>query len=224
MEQWLQEYLESERDSMFQNNILALPNRNITKIDWIPDSKYSINLSFNRLEYLPILHPHIHSLSLSNNRLRVLPLLPRHLTYLNIEGNPLLELPDFPRTLRVLRASFCALKYIPEFPSKMEAIYLGFNHLKELPPLPEGLDFLDIQENDIETLPYLPESLRVFRFEKNPRLQNFVGKSVAEIREVVKQRIAKERCAMFKEELIMVTWHPRRIEKWLNLGVDIEDM
>jgi Leucine-rich repeat (LRR) protein len=224
MEPWLSEYLKSERDSMFQNDTLALPNRRITKIDWIPDTKYTVNLSFNQLEVLPVLHSHILYLSLVNNRLRALPLLPRRLMYLNIEGNPLHELPELPKNLRVLRASYCALTSVPQFPNQMESIYLGFNELREIPDIPEGLDTLDIQENNIARLPYIPDSLRILRIERNPRLQRFVGKSLNEIRCLVKQEIAKERCAFIKEELMMVTWHPNRIENWLSIGYDIDDM
>ena len=224
MEPWLTEYLESVRDSGFQNDTLTLPNRNIRKIDWIPENKYSINLSFNQLEYLPALHSHIGYLSLKQNALTRLPLLPRKLMYLDVEGNPLLELPDFPKTLRVLRASYCHLTGLPEIPSKMEAIYAGFNDLKQLPELPDTLDTLDIQKNDIYELPYLPENLRILRFEDNPCLKKYEGKSLNQIRELVKRQIAKQRCHRFKEELMMVTWHPRRVEKWLHLGFDMGDL
>ena len=212
MESWLREYLESESNSMFQNDTLALPNRRITKIDWIPENKYTINLSFNQLEALPTLHAYIQSLSLVNNRIRNLPLLPRRILYLNVDGNPLSELPDLPKTLRVLRASFCALKNVPSFPKNIESISLGFNHLTEIPELPEGLDSLDIQENQINRLPYLPDSLRVLNIDRNPGLQKYFGKSISQIRELVKQQIAIERCHLFKNELIRLTY----IERGLN--------
>jgi hypothetical protein len=38
-----------------------------------------------------------------------------------------------------------------------------------------------------------------------------------------KQRHQK-RCLECKEELMMTTWHPRRVEKWLDAGCDVEDM
>ena len=34
----------------------------------------------------------------------------------------------------------------------------------------------------------------------------------------------QQRCKEFKEEIMMRTWHPSRIEKLLNLGYDIEDI
>jgi hypothetical protein len=38
-----------------------------------------------------------------------------------------------------------------------------------------------------------------------------------------KERI-QGRCTQVKEELMMRTWHPHRMEILLNLGYDIEDM
>jgi hypothetical protein len=223
MELWLQEYLESERDSMFQNNTLNLANRKIQKIDWIPENKYSINLCYNNLEYLPDLHPYIEYLSLADNSFQKLPLLPRRLMYLNVDKNPLLELPDLPRTLKALRASFCSLLTLPSLPRHIECVYVGYNHLKELPALPEGIDTLDVEENNLQELPYLPDSLRILNISRNPGLRRFYGKSLQEIRQLVKCEIAKKRCLAIKEELVMAAWHPRRVEAWLNLGYDPDD-
>lgn len=224
MEKWLQDYLEDERNSAFQNDKLVLPNRCIKQIDWIPDNKYSINLSYNKLVYLPSLHPYIAYLHLTNNMLTRLPLLPKRLMYLNVDGNPIQDLPDLPKGIRILRASYCALTRLPDLQRKLESLYVGFNHLSRLPELPEGLDTLDIQENTISELPYLPESLRVLRIKGNPGLQKYSGKSLEEIRELVKRRIAKERVWTFMEELMMVTWHPKRVTKMLSLGIDMDDM
>jgi len=34
---------------------------------------------------------------------------------------------------------------------------------------------------------------------------------------------AKDRISKFKEELVMKAWHPDRVQKWLDSGMDIED-
>lgn len=223
MEDWLQEYLQSERDSMFQNNFLNLPNRRIKQIDWIPDNKYSINLSFNNLDSLPTLHAYIESLNISHNSLTNLPLLPRRLQYLNIDSNPLLHLPDLPAKLKVLRASCCSLLSLPDLPKYLECLNVGFNHLMNIPPLPEGLNYLDVQENNLSELPYLPETLEVLRIDGNPGLQRFYGKKLHEIRELVKRELAKKRCRTLKRDLMEAAWHPRRIGAWLEVGFDPDD-
>lgn len=224
MQEWLQEYLESERDSMFQNETLSLPGRSIKEIDWLPENRYKINLSCNLLERLPTLHSYISYLILYNNKLYQLPVLPRRLRYLRVDGNPLTELPDLPQSLRVLQASFCRLLELPKLPANLEILNVSFNHLRELPPLPEGLYELDIRGNEIQELPYLPESLQLIRFGENPQLKSFLGCSLPVLREKIKRRIAKHRCSVFKEELMMKTWHPDRLWAWINAGFDPDDM
>ena len=39
----------------------------------------------------------------------------------------------------------------------------------------------------------------------------------------VMKRRAKERSALIKEELVAKAWHPSRVEKWLEAGMDIDD-
>ncbi len=34
----------------------------------------------------------------------------------------------------------------------------------------------------------------------------------------------QKRCLEWKEELMMVAWHPRRVELWLDAGWDVGDM
>jgi hypothetical protein len=33
-----------------------------------------------------------------------------------------------------------------------------------------------------------------------------------------------KRCAQYKEEIMMKTWHPSRVEMLLEMGYDVEDM
>ena len=37
------------------------------------------------------------------------------------------------------------------------------------------------------------------------------------------KRRAKERTSIIKEELIAKAWHPDRVQKWLDSGMDIDD-
>jgi hypothetical protein len=34
----------------------------------------------------------------------------------------------------------------------------------------------------------------------------------------------KERCHIYKEELIQITMHPSRIQKYLDMGISIDDL
>lgn len=224
MQIWLQELLESERDSMFQNETLNLQNRGIDRIDWIPTNRYRIILAHNHLRELPILHPHIKHLDIRGNLLSNLFLLPRNLQSLVISYNPIQCLPSLPKGLLSLQASYCYLTVLPGLPRKLEYLNLSFNHLQKLPDLPEGLQELQMQNNELLDLPWLPPSLRILRFEDNPHLSRYYGKSIEEIRQIICERIAKQRCHAIKEELLQVAWHPTRIDRWLAAGVSPEDM
>jgi len=34
----------------------------------------------------------------------------------------------------------------------------------------------------------------------------------------------KERCSIYKEELIQIALHPSRIQKYLDIGISLEDL
>jgi Leucine-rich repeat (LRR) protein len=224
MEQWLTEILESERDSMFQNDSLNLVKQNIYQIDWIPENRYRILLANNRLERLPTLHKHISHLDVRNNSLHVLPLLPRRLQWLSVCYNPITQLPDLPSKLKVLKANSCQLTELPEIPLKLEVLDVGYNHIRLLPPMPEGLDTLIVNNNLITDFSYLPTSLRVLTFYGNPGLAKYEGLSINQIRLRVNARLAQQRTQAIKEELVAAAWHPRRVERWLSLGAEVEDL
>jgi hypothetical protein len=38
------------------------------------------------------------------------------------------------------------------------------------------------------------------------------------------KRRAKERTQKFKEELVAKAWHPKRVQVWVDAGMDIDDM
>jgi hypothetical protein len=224
MQSWLTELLESERDSMFQNDTLNLTKKQISQLDWIPENRYRILLANNRLDMLPTLHAYITHLDVRNNSLRYLPLLPRRLQWLSVCYNPIETLPDLPRSLMALTASFCRLTELPEIPLKMQILNVSYNHIRVLPPMPEGLDTLIVNNNQIQDFSYLPTSLRVLVFHDNPGLAKYEGLSISQIRSLINARLAKQRSEAMKEELVATAWHPRHVERWLSLGAEVEDL
>lgn len=38
------------------------------------------------------------------------------------------------------------------------------------------------------------------------------------------ERYILDRCNTIKEQLMMKAWHPNRVEKWIDAGIDVEDM
>lgn len=57
------------------------------------------------------------------------------------------------------------------------------------------------------------------RNESKRRAEKIFSKIVEEY-----ERDILDRCNTIKEQLMMKAWHPNRVEKWINAGIDVEDM
>jgi Leucine-rich repeat (LRR) protein len=226
MEAWLQETLENYKDNPFPNQVLALTNRRISQIDWIPDNVYQINLGFNQLQEIPLLNRYIKVLVLEYNQLHSLPFLPDKLLSLNVNMNRQLQrLPELPQGLESLKATHCCLRELPSLPSSLEYLNVSYNQLEILPRLPDRLYSLLLAGNCLEDLPLLPESLKKLDIRMNPRLEaKYGGKTIDEIRALQRLERAKPRMEVYKEDLMAAAWHPKRVWKLLDAGIDTEDM
>ena len=134
-----------------------------------------------------------------------LPFLPNHITILCCNGNQLTSLPQLPPNLTQL--------------------WCDDNQLTSLPPLPTGLLRLQCTNNQLSSLPDLPDTLRDLACEGNklpPRLHQELP------HEYIVRMGGEERCSqrvkLFKEELMMNRWHPSRVLRLLEAGVEMEDM
>jgi Leucine-rich repeat (LRR) protein len=106
-------------------------NKNITHIDFIPET--------------------ITHLFCCNNGLKSLPKLPNGLIYLNCNNNRLTSLPKLPDGLISLYCNTNKLTELPKLPDGLKYLYCRYNELTELPKLPDGLKYLSCQYNN---LPY----------------------------------------------------------------------
>ena len=226
MELWLQEHLESYQHNPFPNQVLALTNRRIEHIDWIPDNIYQINLGFNQLKAIPALNRYVKVLILEHNQLQTLPFLPDKLLLLNVNLNRQLQtLPVLPQGLESLRAMHCSLRELPSLPSSLEYLNVSYNQLENLPRLPDRLYALMVAGNCLKDLPLLPESLKQLDIRMNPVLEaKYGGKTIDEIRALQRLERAKPRMQMIKEDLMAAAWHPKRVWKMIEAGIDTEDM
>jgi Leucine-rich repeat (LRR) protein len=183
----------------------------------------------------------------SYNYLTVLPKLPVSLEKMDCAVNRLHFLPSLP-DLRVLNCGRNQLTSLPELPVALELFNCDDNHIRLLPPLPERLLSLFCKQNPLETLPELPLGLTTLLckmpYEKTELIEN-TSEEILDIMEVTPEMIqhineqirgwtemqereshmrCMERCAIYKEEIMMRVWHPSRVEKLLEMGYDIEDM
>jgi hypothetical protein len=122
---------------------------------------------------------------------------------------------------------------LPEFPPSLTYISCSGNDLTSLPSLPHGLEKLYCSNNPLESLPELPSTLTGLACVLPYNDQIFISNEltpdiVQQMNDVWMEPLRKERCmercAIYKEEIMMTVWHPKRVEKLLEMGYDIEDM
>jgi len=92
--------------------------------------------------------------------------------------------------------------------------------LEELPELPSMLQDLKCELSMYDRPPIILIGMNPFMVEQFNQENQYWLKELAESS---KERCL-ERCAIYKEQIMMKAWHPSRVEKLLEMGYDIEDM
>jgi hypothetical protein len=98
------------------------------------------------------------------------------------------------------------------------------NPLDDLPALPSTLQELDCElprhEDQIYDGPIVFKGM-------DPNwvgwIDHVLRQSMLKMNQESKQRCVT-RCAAYKEEIMMTVWHPRRVEKLIEMGIDLEDV
>ena len=212
-----------------------------------PTLKYLMIWNAPLLRSLPTLPDTLETLICQNSQISSLPSLPNSLKYLSVSNNPnILSLPNLPNSLRTLACCSTSIKTLPVLPNELTDLYCCHTSLKSLPPLPESLGYLDISHTQIRFLPELPKEIDYgeFRFDTTPLLVKpscsfygvassynsdleiwkleQIGKRIESFKKDLefewKKRNAIRICRAIKEELMIVLWHPSRVEKMLENG------
>lgn len=146
---------------------------------------------------------------------------PLDLSYMDLD-----VLPKIPSDVKVLQCSGNNLTQLPELPRGLTHLYCSHNQLTSLPdPLPEGLLALYCCGNQLTYLPdKLPPNLLIFICENNHFPEREYGEPIHEyvtrINQIASQIRTVDRTLVFKEELMMRAWHPSRVDKWVEAGID----
>jgi Leucine-rich repeat (LRR) protein len=150
--------------------------------------------------------------------------------------NQLTTLPSLPSFLHMVLCDCNQLTSLPELPFHLTYLSCSCNQLTSLPSLPHGLTRLYCSSNELETLPELPSTLVglacVLPYNDQIYISNeMTPEQVQELNQEnekwmdpYKKERCMERCAQYKEEIMMKAWHPSRIEKLIEMGYDVEDM
>ena len=149
------------------------------------------------------------------------------------------RIPELPSHLNVLMCGGNHLTEIPPLPDTLQYLDCNTNDIRILPPLPESLLILGCEKNPLETLPELPLQLSHITCElpvyheplellhMTPERVQRINQEIVDWMKMLAQHSrdrCEMRCAIYKEEIMMKVWHPKRVEKLLEMGYDVEDM
>jgi hypothetical protein len=134
-------------------------------------------------------------------------------------------------TSGILDISRLNIHSLPPLPNAIKHIYCGFTQLTSLPPLPDGLQILWCYNTLLKSLPPLPAGLQVLNCYNTQLPQRNTNENIdlyisrirnSQLEEISRKRI-QERARLLKEELVAAVWHPRRVQRLLDLcGEDFD--
>lgn len=145
------------------------------------------------------------------------------------------EFPDkLPDTLEHLILRYTDIDVIKHLPSNLMSVDVSFTGVRSLPALPRNLVSLWMEGTQMTEVPDVPDSLVVLYTMHNDFLPIDFPLSFLDIlyfsqhdyvdlvRHYQQKRRQRFRMSLLKESLMAAAWHPARVERWVEAGV--EDM
>jgi hypothetical protein len=126
-----------------------------------------------------------------------LPPLPNRITYLDCFNTRLTSLPPLPDGLRVLICTNTPLTSLPPLPDTLTHLYC---HATQIP---DRYSYNERMDDHIYRVRLWQERVRLWQEESRMRIQ--------------------ERASLLKEELVAAVWHPRRVQRLIDIcGEDFD--
>jgi Leucine-rich repeat (LRR) protein len=231
-------------------NVIVLSGRGLQSLTNLPPNLQILECSSTNLSVLPELPPTLTRLDCSSNQLKTLPVLPDTLQYIDCSCNTI-EGPihTLPRQLLHFDCSHNKITTLPTLlPPGLRKVDCSNNLLTVIPErLPVSLHMLNFARNPIKRYPYIynspglifiskmhplcEDALRGFALpdERDEREREDLYESGEytehELLRCILELQQQADCRVFvqtiKEELMVYTWHPSRIEAWC--GVNFSD-
>jgi Leucine-rich repeat (LRR) protein len=172
-----------------------------------------------------------------NATITELPILPDTIQHLYICDTPITELPDpLPASLCILNVSGTALTRLPPLPEGLQSLVISHTQIRELPAdLPVHLHTLNVTGTPIERIAALPPHLRSLIAEDCMQLRLLPPAMPQTLTHLdtkgcLSLRLRREWMEgihsyaerwghwwmqqLYREELMVTTWHPRRVLDW----------
>lgn len=207
---------------------LNLSNLHLTSLPEIPEGVQRLICSNNKLTSLPENLPHsIRNLYCVENKLTRLPKnLPPRLEKLSCSYNKLKTLPhNLPNTLTEIYCDGNEIEYLPEsLPPNLTMLYCQMNRFKSLPESIKRTThfFYSSENNDFPKIDTKKLALEGYEGMHTYMTENTYDyyKRILEYVERQRRPIVNERTRAIKEELMEKAWHPDRVRKWIEAGLE----
>jgi Leucine-rich repeat (LRR) protein len=179
----------------------------------IADNLVNLDLSYLNITSLPPLPEHVRELNCHNTNITFLPDLPERLVILSCARTCLTSLPALPVSLAMLTCARTPITSLPELPKHLTALWCESTLLTTLPELPVTLTYF-----------YAYNTPLILKLRDNESFAEYNLRWRAWREENISKPRVQERTLAFKEELMMEVWHPDRVERWLDTGIELECM
>jgi Leucine-rich repeat (LRR) protein len=192
--------------------ILDLSNKNLTILPDLTKFTNLVKLYFhnNQIKELNNLPNTLQELDCSSNSITELNNLPNTLQGLNCSNNQIIKLNNLPNTLQGLNCSNNQIIKLNNLPNTLQVLYCSSNYISDL-----------IIPNTLQQLSCSNNNLLLFDLHEYKKLNKFIKfYKIHIILKSIFMFIIYRRCAKYKEELISVVYHPKRLFKYFNYDTD----
>jgi hypothetical protein len=211
---------------------LFLDRMHVDSIPYIPKHVKTLECECLDITCLPPLPDCLEDLICNNTKVESLPELPNTLTYLSVIKAPIKVIPRLPKKLRYLALSYTLIEECLnlEDNTQLETLYFNKSIAVVPPKLPKTLKYLICIGVSWKSMPELPESLILLLVSGNtlnvPRRKDNESHTnyIVRIREWDSKNRIQARNRLLFEEIVMEAWHPRKVDRWLQLGAEFEDL
>jgi Leucine-rich repeat (LRR) protein len=226
------------------NDLICCEMEYLTELPPLPASLTYLDCSDNAIKKLPELPLRLQYLDCSSNSISGELRLPASLTYLECSHNRITSIHTLPPRIRLIVCAFNRIKELSPLPTSLRTLNFSANPIKRYPyTYDPTMHILISARGDcfkaLGTEKTMVDDVKVFPSPIDPEIKESIvehellnnNSRVADefdadshndilelVLEVQAQVDTRKFLSAIKEELITVTWHPRRVEAWCGVN------
>jgi hypothetical protein len=233
-------------------NLLEISSPYLESVPPFPNSLQTIRIKKSPISTIPSLPASLYELDVGGTTLSALPPLPIGLIHLYIDSTLITELPELPQSLTMLSCTHTNIRQLPRLPEELNVlniahtrinylkaddfantqIYQMYTHARTCDRFPDSVKFINFTDPNFQILdsPLLSKSIVTFAYEGtivciNPAKGADIAQytRIKQIERTNQITRIEARTRLYKEELMIRTWHTSRVEDWCGVRFDTID-